>query len=66
MLEAGWESRVKLLKRGVNPEIVYRWERVLKEPPLLPHERPLKNCNRIPIRLLNLCLMKNPTSGAKL
>ena len=37
MLEVGWEFRVKLLKGGVKPEILCRWERVLKEPPPLPH-----------------------------
>ena len=38
MLEVGWESRVKLLKGGgIKPEIVCRWERVLKELPHLSH-----------------------------
>ena len=69
MLEAGLESQIKLLKEGgegeVKPEIVCRWERVLNELPPLPHARSLKNCNRIPIRLIKLCLM-NDASGAKL
>ena len=57
MLEAGWESPVKLLKGGVKPEIVCRRERVLKES--LAPCTPLKNYNRIPIRLIKLCLMNH-------
>ena len=61
MLEAGWESPVKLLKGGggINPEIVCRRERGLEGVTTLAPCTPLKNCNRIPIKSIKLCLMNH-------
>ena len=68
MLEAGRQSQVKLfffLGGGDKARSCFRWQRILKESPSLPHACPLINCNRIPIRLIKLCLM-NHGNGAKL
>ena len=59
MIEAGWQSLVKLFKGGGGGGGKAR-NRLY-----LPHVWPLKNCNHIPIRLIKLCPM-NHVSGAKL